>query len=64
MEEYSSPSQDRSLWTVFDSQGRVQGFVEMPAEVEVYEIGVDYVLGKTTDELEVERVRLWPLDRS
>jgi len=64
VEEYSSPSQDRSLWTVFDSQGRVQGFVEMPAEIEVYEIGVDYVLGKTTDELEVELVRLWPLDRS
>ena len=64
VQEYSPPSGDPSLWTVFDSQGRVQGFVEMPVGIEVYEIGIDHVLGKTTDELEVERVRLWPLDRS
>ena len=63
VQEYNLPSRDRNLWTVFDSQGRMQGFVEVPAEIEVYEIGVDYVLGKTTDELQVERVRLWPLDR-
>ena len=64
VQEYNLPGQDQNLWTVFDAEGRVQGFVEMPAGIEVYEIGVDYVLGKTTDELEVERVCLWPLDRS
>lgn len=63
VQEYSPRSRGRSLWTVFDSQGRVQGVVEMPVGIEVYEIGIDHVLGKTTDELEVERVRLWPLDR-
>ena len=61
--EYNLPGQDRNLWTVFDPQGRVLGFVEMPFGAEVYEIGADYILGGTEDGLGVERVGLWPLDR-
>lgn len=45
------------------AQNVVGRFVETPFEIEVYEIGVDYVLGGTEDELGVERVRVWPLDR-
>ena len=62
--EYNLPGHDRNLWTVFDPEGLVLGFVETPFELEVYEIGVDYVLGKTNDELGVERVQLWQLDRA
>ena len=61
--EYGLPGRDRDFWTVFEPEGRVVGFVEMPFEIEVYEIGVDYILGGTEDELGVERVGLWPLDR-
>ena len=63
VQEYRFPDQDENLWTVFDADGRVQGFVEMPRDLEVFEIGGDYILGATTDELGVERVQLWPLDR-
>ena len=61
--EYDLPGQDGNLWTVFDTEGRVQGFVEMPAALEPYEIGEDYILGLSLDELGVERVQLWPLSR-
>ena len=62
--EYNFPEQDENIWTVFDADGRVQGFMETPAEVDVFEIGEDYILSGTTDELGVERVQLWLLDRT
>ena len=64
--EYESPGEDRpgSLWTVFDVEGRVLGFVEMPAGLVVYEIGEDHILGKLRDELDIEYVQVWPLERS
>ncbi len=64
--EYDLPSQDRDrpLWTVFDPDGIVLGFVETPPGLVIYEIGADYILGKVRDELRVEYVQLWPLDRS
>ena len=55
---------DRALWTVFDPEGVLMGFVETPPGLVVYEIGEDYILGKMEDELRVEYVRLWGLDRS
>ena len=66
VEEYESPTDDRParLWTVFDPEGRVLGHVETPQELEIYEIGEDYILGHTRDELDVEYVQVWPLDRS
>ena len=64
--EYNLPSQaDRALWTVFDPEGVALGFVETPSELlVVYEIGADYILGKASDDLGVEYVQLWGLDRS
>jgi len=63
--EYNLPGEeDRALWTVFDPEGVALGFVETPPELVIYEIGDDYILGKTTDELGVEYVQLWGLDRS
>ena len=63
VQDYRYPGQDRNLWTVFDSEGRVQGLVETPAALDVFEIGEDYVLGRAMDEFDVEYVQLWPLDR-
>ena len=64
--EYESPGEERpgSLWTVFDAEGRVQGFVEMPEGLEILVIGEDYILGKLRDELDIEYVQVWPLERS
>ena len=64
--EYEVPGEERpgSLWTVFDAEGRVQGLVEMPAGLVIHEIGEDYILGKLRDELDIEYVQVWPLERS
>lgn len=39
------------------------GFVETPEVFSIYEIGEDYMLTWVRDELDVEYVQLWPLDR-
>jgi len=64
--EYDLPREERpaQLWTVFDTEGHVLGFVETPAELRmVYEIGEDYILGHSMGELGVEMIQVWPLDR-
>lgn len=38
--------------------------MDLPPDLNVFEIGEDYVLGGVSDELGIERVQLWPLDRS
>lgn len=53
----------RRVWTVFDPEGRVQGLVEMPSGLGVFEIGEDYILGRSRDDLGVEYVQLWRMDR-
>ncbi len=50
-------------WSVFDAEGRYQGDLEMPRRFRVFEIGGDYVLGVWRDELDVERVRRYALNK-
>ena len=66
IEEYEFPGEESpgSLWTVFDPDGRVLGFVETPDGLRISEIGEDYILGYTYDELDVQYVQVWPLERS
>ncbi|MCY4647920.1 MAG: hypothetical protein OXE73_13715 [Gammaproteobacteria bacterium] len=64
VQEYRLPGAPQVVWTVFEPEGRVQGFAETPRGLDVFEIGEDYVLGKTIDEFDVERVQLWRLDRA
>ena len=64
IEEYRLPGETRRLWTVFDPEGRALGLVEMPGSFAVEEIGADYILGTREDELGIEYVESWPLDRS
>lgn len=64
--EYDLPRTENPvpLWTVFDPEGRVLGFVETPAGLDIMQIGEDFILGRVEDEFEVEHVRVWPLERS
>lgn len=66
VKEYTPPDIERpaQLWTVFDPEGRVLGFVETPSELDVFEIGADYLLGRATDEIGIERIQVWELERS
>ena len=63
VKEYTKPRDDTSIWTVFDPDGRVLGLVETPPGLLVYDIGTDYLLGRATDDLDVEYVQLWRLTR-
>lgn len=64
--EYDLPREERPvpLWTVFDPEGRVLGFVETPEGLDILQIGEDCILGRVRDEFEVEYVEVWPLVRS
>jgi len=63
--EATLPGVDRPapLWTVFDPDGWALGFIETPDGLTILEIGADYLLGRTTDELGVESVQVWSLER-
>ena len=63
--EYDRPREERPapLWTVFDPEGRVLGFVETPQGLDILQIGDDFILGRVKDEFEVEYVQVWPLER-
>jgi hypothetical protein len=54
---------ERSVWTVFDTQHRMLGTVEIPRDLTVHEIGHDYVLGSVVGEDAVDRVQLHRLDK-
>lgn len=56
---YVPPDATSAEWSVFDPEGHWLGVVEIPAELEVLEIGDDYLLAKTVDPTDdVERVVL------
>jgi hypothetical protein len=61
--ESSRPGDTRHRWTVFAPFGSVLGVVETPAGLAVRQIGRDYVLGTWHDDLDVEHVRLYDLQR-
>ena len=65
VEEYERPGEERpgSVWMVFDPEGRVLGFVETPERLDIYEVGEDYILGHSWNDLYVEYVQVWPLER-
>lgn len=61
VQEYNLPSTEQSTWSVFDSTGILLGQIEMPLTFEPYQIGADFVLGKSRDEFDTEYVQLFAL---
>jgi hypothetical protein len=60
-EEFRVDEEQPAQWSVFDPQGVWLGRVTLPRGLEVYEIGPDYILGKSRDGMEVERVLVYEL---
>jgi hypothetical protein len=50
-------------WTVFDPDGRMLGAVSMPDRFRPMQIGADFVLGLWRDELDVQHVRMYRLEK-
>ncbi|HEU0080140.1 MAG TPA: hypothetical protein VFQ76_21005, partial [Longimicrobiaceae bacterium] len=61
--DFQVTSDDAGRWTVFDPEGRMLGTVSTPARFRVFDIGSDYVLGVWRDDLDVEHVRVFSLDK-
>lgn len=53
-----------SAWDVYTPDGGYLGVVQTPPGLRVFEIGADHVLGRWTDELDVEYVQIHPLERT
>ncbi|HYW09519.1 MAG TPA: 6-bladed beta-propeller [Longimicrobium sp.] len=51
-------------WTVFNSSGGVAATVRTPPGLTVHQIGRDWILGTYRDEVHVEHVRLYRLNKS
>ena len=61
IEEYHPRWETFRRWTVFDSDLRMLGTVDMPGNFVVHQIGSDFVLGYTWDEYDVEYVELYQI---
>jgi hypothetical protein len=46
---------------VFDSSGRLLGSVRLPANVKLFEIGSEYVLGVWKDDMDLQHVRMYSI---
>jgi len=62
-ERYRRPGQEDSVWDIFDPEGVLTAEIAIPRRVYPLEIGDDYLLGLHRDELDVEYVHLYSLER-
>jgi len=58
------PTDASPEWTVFSHAGVLLGTFTLPDRFEPFQFGGDYVLGVWRDELDVEFVRVYGLERS
>jgi hypothetical protein len=63
VEDFQRPGAENRTWNVFDPQGALVGRVILPEKFKPLEIGRDYVLGLGSDEMNVEYVRIYGLQR-
>lgn len=61
--EYSPPWEDENTTAVFAADGPWLGTIVFPADFRPLEIGADYILGVHTDELDVQRLVRYDLER-
>ncbi len=64
IEEHRPFSTGGGVWTVFDPNGRLLGEVATPPGLQIHQIGEDFVLGVWRDELEIDHVQMYTLNRT
>lgn len=62
--DYRADPAAPQIWRVFSPAGSLLGAVELPPRFEPLQIGDDFILGRWTDALDIERIRLYPLERT
>lgn len=63
VQEYPAPAAEGTEWTVFDPEGRMLGGVSMPDRFRPMRIGGASVLGVWKDDLDVEHVQMYRLEK-
>jgi hypothetical protein len=61
--DFDKPGENSRIWTVFDPEGVAVARVTFPQNFNPAEIGPDYILGVGWDDLNVEYVRMYHLER-
>jgi hypothetical protein len=64
VQDYSTPFFLNPNWSVFHPSGQWLGEVQMPSGLRVTDIGKDYVLGVRMDEVGVQYLQVFGLDRT
>lgn len=59
--EFRRPQETEVTWRVFDPEGIYLGDVVTPSDLTIFQIGVGFVVGKWTNSLGIETVRLYSL---
>jgi hypothetical protein len=62
VEEFKTPTKPGSRWQVFDTEGKLAAFVDLPSDVMVLDVSDDAVLGIARS-ASGDRLRLYRLDR-
>jgi hypothetical protein len=60
---YGMPGADSTTWSVFDADGRWLSDIMLPEAWQILDVGQDYILALTRDELDIERVQKHRLHR-
>jgi len=63
VEDYRTPLDSDPAWTVFDGAGEIVARLSTPPDLQLLDVGMDYVLGRVVDDFGVEYIRLHHLDR-
>jgi len=63
IERYRTPGEEPPVYDILNPEGRLVGWVSLPDDLDILEIGQDFILGLYRDELEVEYVRMYRLHR-
>jgi hypothetical protein len=63
VQEYDMPREQDVTWHVFGARGAWEAVVRVPKRWQIQDIGNDYILVVTTNELDVEVVQLFELTR-
>lgn len=63
VKRHSLPTDEEQTWWVFGPDGQFAAAVTVPLGVRILEVGDDYLLGVARDELDVQRLEMWALQR-
>ncbi len=63
IEEYPRPGVDTTTWYVFDAEGAAIASLEVPSAFSILEVRSDSVLGRWTDSLGVDYLRIYSLQK-